>query len=305
MQLPPVNFETRAFQVAEWATLFPKESCVLLDVIYRQTDSVFLRTLNAIRCGTMTKEDLEELNRSCVRPFSVKDGIVSTKLFCKNVDVDQLNLTELAKLRCEATVFNAVDTVLDVFTASGLPPKKPVGGNDLFRSMPFGATVTLKVDAQVMLLANLDQEKSLVNGSRGVVVGFCHKSQVPEPMMKKAQIPSTWWQANGDMVPLVRFAHLSLPLQLLPREVEVASQTEMAKRWQLPLALCWAVTIHKAQGLTLDRATLDLSSTFAEGQSYTALSRVRGRDSLSLKEPLALGNIKTSADVVAFYKSME
>ena len=73
---------------------------------------------------------------------------------------------------------------------------------------------------------------------------------------------------------------------------------------QVPLALCYAVTVHKAQGLSLDRATLDVASSFADGQVYTALSRVRSTQGLALLKPITVKSIMTSADVVAYYATL-
>ena len=97
LQLGPVNFIQYAFQVPEWISMYPREFCVVLRVIYRQTDAAFLRILDGIRLGRATPEQLAELNK-CVRPFSTRDGIVSTKLFCTNSNVDELNRTELERL---------------------------------------------------------------------------------------------------------------------------------------------------------------------------------------------------------------
>jgi ATP-dependent exoDNAse (exonuclease V) alpha subunit len=74
---------------------------------------------------------------------------------------------------------------------------------------------------------------------------------------------------------------------------------------QFPLALGWAITIHKSQGLTLDALTLDLQGgAFAEGQTYVALSRARRIEGISLARPIAMGDVRTDPVVMAFYREL-
>lgn len=98
-----------------------------------------------------------------------------------------------------------------------------------------------------MLLSNLAPERGLVNGSRGVVIGFAApEAEIPKELQE-------WFQKNGSLVPVVRFA--SGPLSVLPRESTCESGDDLACRIQLPLALCFAITVHKSQGLTLDKVS--------------------------------------------------
>ena len=297
LQLPPVKFDQRAFETDVWTALFPPSQSVVMRKIYRQTDASFLRVLDAIRRGTVTDDMLAELNK-CVRPFSTGDGIVSTKLFTRNVDVDELNRVELARLPSESRAFKALDALLDDKNVTGRPVQND-GEHQLFKSVPYHRDLVLKVDAQVMLLYNLDQEKGLVNGSRGVVVGFVKKMASSDT--SRNGVGTQWFRANDNMVPLVKFPSCGRPLEIDPRECSAASQKEQVTRVQIPLALCWAVTVHKSQGLTLDRATLDLGASWAEGQAYTALSRVRSFAGLSLQQPVQRGHIHVSKATIEFY----
>lgn len=99
LQLPPVVVtEGYVFETQEWKDLFPPSQCVVLRQIYRQTDARYLEILNHIRMGLATQQMLDELNEACVRPFSTRDGIISTKMFCTNANVDMLNAQELQKV---------------------------------------------------------------------------------------------------------------------------------------------------------------------------------------------------------------
>jgi ATP-dependent DNA helicase PIF1 len=126
----------------------------------------------------------------------------------------------------------------------------------LDKDAPYVVELILAVGAQVMLLTNLDPQQGLVNGSRGVVVGF-----------------------DGMGIPLVQFRHgQPIPISASTWESE---EIEGLSRKQIPLRLAYAITIHKAQGATLDSALIDIgSNTFEYGQAYVALSRVKSLESL-------------------------
>jgi ATP-dependent DNA helicase PIF1 len=118
--------------------------------------------------------------------------------------------------------------------------------------------LTLRVGAQVMLLTNMDVEHGLVNGSRGVIERFCEGPE-PFPMVKFR---------NGEVIIISPASWASEDLEGFNRE-------------QIPLRLAYAVTIHKAQGATLDCALIDIGdNTFEYGQAYVALSRVKSLDCL-------------------------
>jgi ATP-dependent DNA helicase PIF1 len=118
--------------------------------------------------------------------------------------------------------------------------------------------LTLRVGAQVMLLTNMDVEHGLVNGSRGVIEKFCEGPD-PFPMVKFR---------NGEVI-------------IIQPATWASEDVEGLQREQIPLRLAYAITIHKAQGATLDCALIDIGdNTFEYGQAYVALSRVRSLDCL-------------------------
>jgi hypothetical protein len=134
---------------------------------------------------------------------------------------------------------------------------------------------------QVMLLQNKSVEKGLVNGSRGVVVGF---------------------QGGSGGYPIVQFLHGD-PVVVEPHDW-TSNDCEAVKRRQIPLRVAYAVTIHKSQGATLDCALVDIgSSTFECGQAYVALSRVRALGSLYVWN-FNPARVMADAKVVAFYESL-
>jgi ATP-dependent DNA helicase PIF1 len=136
--------------------------------------------------------------------------------------------------------------------------------------------------AQVVLLRKVEGNDGIVNGSRGVVIGF-------EKLSSKSKKFRGWYETN-TMLPIVRFTN-GLETAIPPAEFKIFDQNRANEgrrekktyRLQLPLKLAWALTIHRAQGMTLDRVQCYLNHTFAPGQGYVALSRVRSLEGLYIK----------------------
>jgi ATP-dependent exoDNAse (exonuclease V) alpha subunit len=154
-------------------------------------------------------------------------------------------------------------------------------------SHPASADLRLAVGALVMLLANLDLKRGLANGTLGVVVA---------------------WRMQGTRrLPVVRFSPPNHPA--IEQTVDVHSWDRKygsirAVYSQIPLRLCWRTTIHKAQGLTLQRAAMNLSRLRTPGQMYTALSRVPSFDSLVVLD-YDPHSLKVDQDALQYYKRID
>lgn len=139
-------------------------------------------------------------------------------------------------------------------------------------------------DAHVMLIKTINAASGLVNGLRGVVEGFTPQTNLP----------------------IVRFANGATEIVQHEDFPVHVGESIAASRRQLPLALAWAISIHKSQGLAFDSAVLDLSRVFEFGQAYVALSRVRSLDGLRLRSRLRTGSVVLAdAKVLAFYERLE
>ena len=275
LQLPPVSkgAEIRfAFESPLWSQLVQRT--VKLKRIFRQDDTGFQTILDGARMGELSEEGLALLKTRMDLPYE-KNLIQPTMLFTRKADVEGINKSNLDSLAGD--VFT--------FAARTLPSGHP--STEITRTVErmdkdasYVPSLLLKKGAQVMLLKNLDQEKGLVNGSRGVVIDF---------------------KEDSSHLPIVEFRN-GLRLSIDP----VTWQSEHdppITREQIPLRLAYALTIHKAQGATLDCALIDIgSSTFECGQAYVALSRVRDLESLYIwdLEPSAF---KTHDKVIEFYAS--
>ena len=227
--------------------------------------------------------------------------IQPSMLFTRRGEVDSINATHLKKLTTEkktysaTTVFNPITQTLGLSKAS-LEVEAAVQALD--KVAAYSVELTLAVGAQVMLLTNINPGAGLVNGSRGVVVGFERPSKESEEGdLSGGKLPT---KHIDVLFPVVRFKGGKQLIQFHDWELQ---EFPGVKRQQIPLKLAYAITIHKAQGATLDCALIDVGGrTFEYGQAYTALSRVKDMESLYIHD-LAPEAFKAHPKVVAFYGS--
>lgn len=228
-----------------WEVLDPVV-CYLTEQ-HRQDDSQLLTVLSNIRSGQVSQDDCDLLTtRVGLLP---KEGEATVHLFPMNKTADTLNMAKLAQINQEEHVFLA--------TEAGAAPLV----DRLKKNMLAPQRLVLKVGATVMALRN-DPERQYVNGSLGTVAGFLPGRKGGYPQVKfdnghlVTMAPAAWETLDGEMV--------------------------LASVNQVPLRLAWGITIHKSQGMTLDRAVMDLRRTFAPGMGYVALSRVENLGGLYL-----------------------
>lgn len=299
-QLPPVlnpppqpHEPTFCFQTDVWAqcALQPVE---LTRPFRQQGDTNYADMLNRLRLGDYNTDDIAMLMSRVDATLVDFENIVPTRLYARRVNVDQINSDSLAALGdVEAETYDA-SVHWELMTPKGvrLPDNKRAQMTHALQQAAAGEKhvvprqFTLKVGAQVMLVCNLDVENGLVNGSRGVVVGFA----MPEEGKKK--------------MPVVRFMNgTEMTVNRFVWETSVENAGTVYYR-QVPLALAWALTIHKAQGVSLDCVEIQLDdSVFAQGQAYVALSRVRSLAGLRLVS-FKRTAFKTHPLVKTFYASL-
>jgi ATP-dependent DNA helicase PIF1 len=235
-----------------------------LSIIHRQHEAEFKYMLNAVRHGRVTAEIAKRLNDTGARPAPT-DGAIT--LATTNSTVTRINAAALAKLPGRA-----------------LTARAEVSGEFGGRSYPADEALELKVGAQVMFLRN-DSDQRWVNGSIGTVT----------------KIDSTVWvEVDGE-------THQVQPAVWEKYRYSYSATTKSLKKdivaefTQFPLRLAWAVTIHKSQGKTYDRAIVDLGQrSFAPGQTYVALSRISELEGLYLTRPLRPSDIIVDENVLRF-----
>ena len=283
-QLPPVGEkgepDTTAFcfESEEWFRVFPIENNIQLKKIFRQEDDKYASALNQIREGKIKKSAYELLMKQVGKMPAADCLVQPTKLYPVRASVDQINKQELAKIDEEEHKFS-VCRLHDLCNTGkkGRPQEIDFEFRYLEESIPGDKEIVLKKGAQVMYTIN-SQDTGLYNGSQGRVVGF---------------------SATG--MPIVKFRGIHVPLEVTPHTWPSEALPHIGVR-QLPLILCWALTIHKAQGATLEYAEIDVgSNVFESGQTYVALSRVKSIDGLFLTQ-FNYQKIITSKKVSEFYR---
>jgi ATP-dependent DNA helicase PIF1 len=240
-----------------------------LTTIHRQHEDEFKYMLNAVRHGRVTAEIAARLNEVGARPAPT-DGAIT--LATTNGTVTRINATELARLPGR------------VLTA-----RAEVSGDFGGRAFPADEALELKIGARVMFLRNDtgggDGGQRWVNGSVGTVTKIDSTVWVDIDGERHEVRPTIWEKFKYNYSPLTK---------ALRKDV-------VAEFTQFPLRLAWAVTIHKSQGKTYDRAVVDLGQrSFAPGQTYVALSRITDLEGLYMTRPLRPSDIIVDEDVVRF-----
>jgi ATP-dependent DNA helicase PIF1 len=302
-QLPPVVRQDISGISAETYFLFESplwnelklETHTLTEIV-RQKDPIFQEVLNQARRGELTKKSIKVL--ASRMGLDYKDqAIQPTMLFTRRAQVDEINMSHLRKLTTERRTFKATTLFQPLESTRGLTEEDPFVKRAILKldtDAPYNAELTLAIGAQVMLLVN-KPELGLANGSRGVVTGFGPSTTDLSPASSSVKVD------DALLVPFVKFRNgLTIPIEHNTWEVQ---DFNGILRKQIPLRLAYAITIHKAQGATLDCALIDIGSkTFEYGQAYVALSRVKDLESLYIHdfEPTA---VRAHPKVKSFYGS--
>jgi energy-coupling factor transporter ATP-binding protein EcfA2 len=230
-----------------------------LSHVFRQSDEGLVRVLNRIREGDVDEEDLTLLNE-CVRPVrTLGEGDAYVILTPTNAAAHRINMAYL----------DALPGPLHTYEAG-------VSGDFNTSAQPTDTTLQLKVGAKVILLRN-DPDRRWVNGTVARISRLGDKQVWVDIGGKEYEIEPAAWESR-------RYA--------FDTAAEKIVETVAGTFKQFPIRLAWALTIHKAQGLTLDKVYIDLGrGTFAHGQAYVALSRCRSLEGLALARPLRPSDI--------------
>ncbi|KJR89896.1 ATP-dependent DNA helicase PIF1 [Sporothrix schenckii 1099-18] len=297
-QLPPVpDREKRdvkfAFEALTWGDSI--DHTIGLTEVFRQKDPEFAQMLNEMRLGQISEQTVQTF-KSLSRPLQFDDGLEVTELFPTRQEVENSNERRLRGLNQKSMFYEALDT------------GEPALREKLLQNMMAPKMLELRVGAQVMLIKNMDE--SLVNGSLGTVEKFMTESEyidlnassVPaDPDIKKrTSILNSYLNGDtltnngnggagnsGRLYPYVLFHGIggsTRGILIRPEEwkSELPNGVVQASRTQLPLILAWALSIHKAQGQTLERVKVDLGRVFEKGQAYVALSRATTKSGLQV-----------------------
>lgn len=239
--------------------------------IFRQKDIGFIRLLNEVRNNRLSLEGQKLLDSRYAPSFVPPTDDTYIVLTTHNYKSDRINSEELRKISSNSTTFQA-----------------EIRGEFPEKSFPAEEKLELKVGAKVMFIKN-DTEfpRRFFNGKIGVITawgkGIIHV-KCPEDEDTIAVIPMEWEN--------VRYQADKTTLQV--------SEELLGSFKQFPLRLAWAITIHKSQGLTFDKAVIDAEAAFTAGQVYVALSRCRSLEGLVLLSKIDLASIRNDSEVLQF-----
>lgn len=276
-QLPVIGSKVFCFESPIWNKTLNRT--IHLTQIVRQTDEKFQNLLNEIRFGIVTPETKKLLNERIGKNVEY-EGIVPTKLYTTNSDVDNINESELDKLAEDNREFHRFVMKTEIIDKKEFNQKKL---DKFMRTSLVPHSIDLCVGAQVMMLKNSYLEFGIINGSRGVVVGFDAET----------------------IAPIVKF-HNGVELVIEKRKENVTRNDDVLFTYnQIPLKLAWAITVHKSQSCTLDCAEINLSNVFAHGMAYVALSRVRSLEGISLRKNPDYSAFTCDPKVKEYYENLE
>ena len=267
----PYFFGSKALQQIDYVT-------IQLEHVYRQQDASFISLLGEVRGGHPSDEALAKLN-SRVAPAgqsSTVNGQLAIRLTTHNQLANSYNESELQKLPGCAYTFRA-----------------EIKGTFPDYSYPTAETLVLKEGAQVMFVKNDPSGRhQYYNGRIG---------RVKEASQTRL---SVYCEGDDEAIEVEPLEWENTRYTLNERTREIESEVQGTFR-QLPLRLAWAITIHKSQGLTFDRAIIDANQSFAPGQVYVALSRLRTLEGLVLAKPLDAFAIKSDQRVDSYIAQQE
>ena len=281
LQLPPVvkddewrtlkNYYTGKFFFHAHVVQKNPPLYIELDKIFRQSDEKFIAVLNNLRNNVIESTDIEILNKYHKPNFDLKSNKGYITLTTHNAKADTINSQSLIDLPGKEVVYKAEIT-------NDFPEK----------IYPLDINLKLKVGAQVMFIKNdISQDKHYFNGKMAVV-----KSMSANELM--VHFPD-----ENKTIEVEKYEWNNIKYTVNPDNKDIQEEV-LGTFVQYPLKLAWAITVHKSQGLTFDKAALDVSQVFMPGQAYVALSRLRSLEGLVLLTPFQMNGISNDHDVMQY-----
>lgn len=263
----PFFFNSKALQQLQFVT-------IELTTVYRQQDAHFISILNDIRDNKFSPDILQQLNQRYIPNFAPPANDHYIQLTTHNHQADRINQKEMDQLPAEVQLFEA-----------------SVSGNFPESSTPTSTRLQLKKGAQVMFVKNDSSgAHRYYNGKIGTVQDI---------ITKDGKKIISVVDENGDTILVDKESWENIKYEIDPKDKQIKQKVD-GTFTQYPLRLAWAVTIHKAQGLTFDHVIINASQAFSYGQVYVALSRCRTLEGLVLSAPISSSNMFANQDIEHF-----
>ncbi len=265
----PYFFSSQAFKKVQAVGIELKH-------IYRQDDQVFIDILNEIRNNKLSDASAKKLNERYIPNFSPPKNAGYITLTTHNNRAQSMNQLELQKLKTHSRFFKA--TIEGKFPAHAYPTHEKL---------------ELKVGAQVMFVKNDSQpEKRYFNGKIGTITQMDGEEIVVRCPEDDFDI-----HVNEEVWDNIKYT--------INAKSKAIEEDKVGSFTQIPLRLAWAITIHKSQGLTFEKAVIDAQASFAHGQTYVALSRCKSLEGIVLLNPLSHKSIINDDRVTSFTQHVE
>jgi tRNA uridine 5-carbamoylmethylation protein Kti12 len=242
--------------------------------IYRQADSQFIDLLNRVRKNQIDEEVLRTLNQRYIPNFKPHDDEGYITLTTHNKSAQEINENKLKELNSRSFIFHA--QIQDDFPEYSYP------------TVP---ELELKKGAQVMFIKNdPSRDRLFFNGKIGIITSLSDDHILVKCQGDEAEITVSQQEWTN------------IKYELDPESKEVKEKI-IGTFTQYPLKLAWAITIHKSQGLTFEKAVIDANLAFAHGQVYVALSRCKSFEGMVLSSPISFNSVKTDGTVSEYSKN--
>lgn len=284
-QLPPVKETEFCFESENFSKSF--DTIINLTKIYRQDDLLFKKLLLNMRKGLITRKNIDLLKSKIISEDFDKNCNNITRLVPTKNKANTINDYFISKIKDKKFIYkrtykekldnlSEIEKIkLDLMSEN----EKQNEYNFIKESTLSEENLMLKKGAYVMCISNIDLTLGIANGSTGIIVDF-----------------------TPEKLPIVQFNNSKI---VIGKKEWKSENVPGISIFQIPLILAWGITIHKAQGLTLDKAIIDIGSDiFEAGQMYVALSRIKTLEEVFLKE-FDINNLKINSKVLNYYKELE